>query len=188
MIHTKVWTWRTIWAPVEGEPNRKRSAGEEWYWKDIIIPEAARLPEDEVVVNLGEDKRYILAKIDEMNRQMDLESLLNDARQFSPWTIVRRTCLLDFRGKINNSEDVRRVLNISDEEIKSHLFKGKWAVVTRSFMPPQGTPWKRFGSRTYCWVVPMAEAFEHKGRRIEWGGDTTPFNSRKEALAFLYKG
>jgi hypothetical protein len=185
MYKTRSLEFRTVFETLAD--GRKQSVGQERYWKEIVLPDAARELFPEVIEELGNDKQYVIAKLDELNKELNNETLLDLIRNFSAYTICRKAC--NFSGtKVSSDEDARKCIGISDEEIKSHLFKGKWAVVTRSFMPPQGTPWKRFGSRTYCWVVPMAEAFEHRGRRIEWGGDTTPFNSRKEALAFLYKG
>lgn len=58
-------------------------------------------------------------------------------------------------------------------------------VVTRSYSSDT-YPWKRFGKRSYGWVVPLEARNTDKGRRIEWNGDTTLYSTRKEALNALY--
>ena len=71
--------------------------------------------------------------------------------------------------------------------MKKLLLDGYWCVVTRSYKPEQGIPWKQVGRRSYLWCVPAYDADKDAGRRIEWGGDTTMFASRREALNSMYK-
>ena len=60
-------------------------------------------------------------------------------------------------------------------------------VVTRSSQSSD-YPWKREGRRTYSWVVPLEKRDADKGRRIEWGGDTILYPTRRAALNALYGG
>lgn len=60
-------------------------------------------------------------------------------------------------------------------------------VVTRSYQSSD-YPWKREGRRTYSWVVPLEKRDIDKGRRIEWGGDTILYPTRRAALNALYGG
>lgn len=60
-------------------------------------------------------------------------------------------------------------------------------VVTRSSVSFD-YPWKREGKRTYSWVVPLEKRDVDKGRRIEWGGDTILYPTRRAALNALYGG
>lgn len=188
MYKTKILSTRTLWAPVEGRPGWRHSIGEEQYWKEKIVPDFARDASDEAIEELGDDKKYILAELDRINKEMDNEKLLALAKNFYLVEIVDMVCDIDYRGVVRGSDDIRKLLNLTDEEVKHHLFANKWCVVTRSDRPSKGTPWKQFGRRTFCWVVPMTAAYENTGRRIEWGGDTKVFNTRREALTELYGG
>ena len=69
--------------------------------------------------------------------------------------------------------------------VYKRFMRGYWAVVTRSQRPTH-CPWKRIGARSYLWLVPSEEVDDLRGRRIEWGGDTHFFRTRKEGLQFMY--
>lgn len=81
---------------------------------------------------------------------------------------------------------IEDVYGMSLSEMKKILLNDYWCVVTRSYKPEQGIPWKQVGRRSYLWCVPAYDADKDAGRRIEWGGDTTMFASKREALKFMY--
>ena len=187
MYKTKILKTRTHWVPVENKPGYIRPDGEEHVCEERIIPDFARDDSDEVLEELGDDKQYIIAGLCRLNKEMDNKKLLAYAKNFRMAEIINKICDIYYRGVVRNSEDARSILGLTDEEVKSRLFANKWCIVTRSFLPPKGIPWKQLGRRTFCWVVPMSSAYENTGRRIECGGDITVFNTRKEALNELYK-
>ena len=83
-------------------------------------------------------------------------------------------------------DDPYEILGITEKEVIAQLCSGKWAIVTRSCKPTDGTPWKRFGKRSFWWVVPMKDAYADCGRRIEWSQPPI-FDSRKAALEHMYR-
>ena len=85
-----------------------------------------------------------------------------------------------------SDEEALKLLRKESPEIIRKYYPNAHYIVTRS-SKPSSYPWKRFGRRTYCWVVPLEDRDKDRGRRLEWGGDTVLFKNRKEALNNLYK-
>lgn len=191
MYKTRRLSTRMIYAPAAGSPGVASMIGEEQYWQELILPDCMRLSSDEVLEELGDDKEYILAKLDEANRQWDNQDILWDLKSRSAYGIIQKACTLHY-GWYNGIWDYRYsseiLKNFADDEVQRHLTANKWCIVTRSKAPEEAIPWKRFGYKTFRWVVPMIDAYKNTGRRIEEPNDTIGFNTRKEALAFLYKG
>lgn len=78
-------------------------------------------------------------------------------------------------------------LNGETPESIREYFPDAHYVVTRSYASDD-YPWKREEKRTYSWVVPLEKRDADKGRRIEWGGDTILYPTRRAALNALYGG
>ena len=85
----------------------------------------------------------------------------------------------------NHQEWFLEQLNGENPDIIREYYPNAHYVVTRSYSSDT-YPWKRFGKRSYAWVVPLEARNTDKGRRIEWNGDTTLYPTRKEALNALY--
>lgn len=86
----------------------------------------------------------------------------------------------------DHQETVLAALDKEDPEFIRKYFPGACYVVTRSYQPEDNTPWKRYGRRSYSWLVSLENRDAGKGRRIEWGGDTVLYATRKDALKALY--
>lgn len=69
---------------------------------------------------------------------------------------------------------------------KKDEVSGFWKIQELSYQPDKGTPWKRFGRRTYLWLLPTG-IYPDTGRRIVSSRSIKYYASRKEALEALYK-
>lgn len=86
----------------------------------------------------------------------------------------------------DGSEEDLYALKGEDPDIIRKVLPNAVYVVTRSYRPEDKRPWKRTGRRTYLWLVALEDRELDKGRRIEWGGSTRLFPTRKAALEYLY--
>ena len=87
----------------------------------------------------------------------------------------------------NNREHIRLLEGEKPEFIRQHL-PNAVCVVDRSWKPDYVDgkyiyPWRRFGRRSYYWVVPLEDIDKDKGRRIS---TFRLFPDRKSALDCIY--
>lgn len=108
------------------------------------------------------------------------------------WTVMSEWAILSYFAESKNDEVCQAYLEEHKKEIARRKLKGVWLLKETSCEPKRNAdgkyiyPWRRYGKRTYCWLIPAEKYLDFTSRRIEWYFPEIYFN-RKEALEALFK-
>lgn len=107
------------------------------------------------------------------------------------WTVMSERTILHYFAESKDENICQEYLEEHKKAIARRKLKGVWLLKETSSEPKKDSngkyiyPWRRYGKRTYCWLIPAEKYLDFTSRRIEWYFPEIFFN-RKEALEALF--
>lgn len=141
-----------------------------------------KIPHEEIIAFVAKKKLYTYSHKKE-DYMWDVLRLKFDMKD-----VNYKIIMAYYECCLRESEDKVRDFKVA---VAKEILKGKWVIKETSFLPEYKNgkykyAWKRYGRRTYAWVMPACDCLtEDFGRRIEW---TAPkfYDSRRDALNAMY--